>query len=263
MAHEDFVRALTGVYLSNPCQVLPVPLWKMLQRLPGLETAAATDAEGITRLEAWHGDDLMIYWRRSGRQPSPVINRRLEFQKSAVIHQDFLDAPTVAGFSSFSSFYRLKTEGPPETVPQPPAGIRLVSVIESTDEAQSIAGQIAESGGTGLEGVQEWLSSPRFTPDLWLWAMDEATEQPVGIGVGEIDSEFSEAVILGVQVLPDYRRRGIGRALVQELLRRIGDRAAFTTVSGPVEDRDNPGAFFRQCGFTGSDVWWFLQRATS
>ncbi len=69
-----------------------------------------------------------------------------------------------------------------------------------------------------------------------------------------------EAVIETVEVSPDYRGRGLGRALVRELLRRIGTRAVFTTVSGIVEDRDNPGAFFRRCGFTGEDVWWWLRR---
>ena len=261
MGHEDFVQALTQVYLSNPCQVLPTPLWKMLPRLQGLETAVTHDDQQITRLEAWQGDDLAIYWRRSGRRPSPLINRRLEFQQSAVIHQDFLDAPTVAGFGNFSSFYRLKFEGPLRDVPEAPDEIRLASVMESSGEAQAIAEQIGESGQDSLSGIRDWLNSPNFTPDLWLWAIDDSTEQPVGIGVGEIDSEFREAAILGVQVLPDCRNRGIGRALVQELLRRIGDRASFTTVFGPVEDRENPGAFFRKCGFSGDDVWWFLRRS--
>lgn len=258
MAQEDFAQALTAIYSTNPCQVLPGPLWQMHQRLEGLETAIAHDAQGVNRLEAWVGEDLVIYWRRTGRQPSPLINRRLEYLHSAIIHQDFLDAPTVAGFSSFQSFYRLRAAGSADAVA--PSGIRLAGMIESGEAAESIAEQLSPDEDSGVRGVQEWLNSARFTPDLWLWAIDEATQQPVGIGIAEIDPEQREAVILGVQVLPDYRLRGIGRALIHELLRRVARQVTLTTVSGPVEDRDNPGAFFRKCGFTGDDVWWFLQR---
>jgi ribosomal protein S18 acetylase RimI-like enzyme len=69
-----------------------------------------------------------------------------------------------------------------------------------------------------------------------------------------------EASIEWVQVAPEYQKRGIGRALVCEVLRRLDTRAAFVTAAGEVEDRDNPGAFFRRCGFTGQDVWWLLGR---
>ncbi|MBZ0299907.1 MAG: hypothetical protein K8J31_09210, partial [Anaerolineae bacterium] len=67
-------------------------------------------------------------------------------------------------------------------------------------------------------------------------------------------------VLRWVQVFPPYLNQGLGQCAVQELLHRIGDRALFTTVSGKVEDRDEPGAYFRRCGFSGSDVWWSLRR---
>ena len=123
-----------------------------------------------------------------------------------------------------------------------------------------MAAHLAQDDNSLLDTVQTWLKHPVFASDLWLWVIDVASDQPVGLGVGELDSDIHEASLTWVQVLPDYQRQGIGRAIVHELLHRIADRAAFTTVSGPVEDRDNPGAFFRHCGFTGEDVWWYLRR---
>jgi ribosomal protein S18 acetylase RimI-like enzyme len=90
--------------------------------------------------------------------------------------------------------------------------------------------------------------------------VDESTQQPVGLALAELDTAIREASIEWVQVLPDYQLRGIGKALTHEVLRRIAERALFTTATGLVEDRDNPGAFFRRCGFTGDDVWWWLRR---
>ena len=123
-----------------------------------------------------------------------------------------------------------------------------------------ITDHVSQSANTVLASVQDWLHSPKFTADLWIWAVDEATQQPAGLALAELDTQIHEASIEWIQVLPDYQRRGVGRALVHELLRRIGERALFTTVAGVVEDRDNPGAFFRRCGFTGADVWWLLSR---
>jgi GNAT superfamily N-acetyltransferase len=190
-----------------------------------------------------------------------LINRRLEYQQSAVIHQDFLDPPTVAGFSTVTSYYRLIHHGNFVSAAALPDGYRFAGVVDSPEDVQAFITHIAQGDPSGpLAGLQDWLNNPTFVPDLWLWVVSEATDQPVGLGIGEIDPEHREAVLRWVQVMPGSQGQGIGRVIVHELLTRIGDRAEFTTVSGPVEDRNNPGAFFRQCGFTGDDVWWVLQR---
>lgn len=260
MISSEFRRALTQVYLADPCQVLPMPLNQMLAEIEGCETAVGSDSRGVNRLEAWTADSLYLYWRRDNRQPSPVISRRLEYQQRAIIHQDFLEAPVVAGFRHFSSYYRLQYSGAVVPEPELPAGFRFAGVVNSPDEVASIVGQIEQGGAHTLVPVRQWLESPSFIADLWLWVMDVSADQPAGIGVAELDPETREASILWVQVMPAYRRRGLGRAVVHELLRRVVERAAFVTVSGVVEDRDNPGAFFRQCGFTGKDIWWYLSR---
>lgn len=260
MTHEDFTQALTRTYLQNPCQVLPRPLWQMLTELDGCETAIASDQQGVNRLEAWTADSLMLYWRRDNRQPSLLISRRLGYQQTAMIHQDFLDAPTVAGFQHFQSQYRLMHRQQVVDAPELPAGFRFAGVVNSTDEAQAMMAHIEQEKLSGMGDVQAWLDSPAFASDLWLWVVDEASDQPAGIAIAELDPQLREAAVRWVQVFPDYQGRGLGRALVQELLHRIGGRALFTTVTGIVEDRDNPGAFFRCCGFSGDDVWWYLSR---
>jgi GNAT superfamily N-acetyltransferase len=258
MAHEDFRRALTRAYILNPAQVLPNPLWQTLARLDECETAFSSDSQGVSRLEAWTSDGLVVFWRHDDRQPSLLINRKLAYQTSAIMHQDFLDSPTVAGFVHRESRYRLVHRETPVPSFELPEGFRLAAVVNSRDEAQAVAAHIVQEGS--LAQVQDWLQSPAFAPDLWWWLIDEASDQPAGIAIADFDPELREAAVLWVQVFAPYQGRGLGRYLTQDLLRRIGGRALFTTISGVVEDRDNPGAFFRRCGFRGSDVWWFLSR---
>ncbi len=260
MSPTDFNHALEQVYLANPCQTLPNPLWKTLNQLAGFETSFTTDSTGINRLEAWTDDHLFIYWRRDGRQPSLLINRRLNYQRQALIHQDFLDPPTVAGFQHWTSQYRLLFRDQPMPEPLLPDGFQFANVVNSPAEIAAITDHLAQGSPESLAHVEDWINSPRFTADLWVWVIDETTQQPVGLALGEFDTRINEAAIEWVQVLPDYQRRGLGKALTFEVLRRIGERAVFTSVAGVVEDRDNPGAFFRRCGFSGNDVWWLLSR---
>ena len=56
-------------------------------------------------------------------------------------------------------------------------------------------------------------------------------------------------------MLPEYRGRGLGKALVYELLHRVSNMVSFTTVSGLQSNKTNPEKLYRSCGFTGFDIW--------
>ncbi|MGN0628125.1 MAG: GNAT family N-acetyltransferase [Oscillospiraceae bacterium] len=79
-------------------------------------------------------------------------------------------------------------------------------------------------------------------------------------GIADFDREIGELVLEWIQVLPEYRRRGLGKMLVNELLCRMGNRAKFATVSGRADSPSNPEALYRKCGFAGNDVWHVLHR---
>ena len=58
-----------------------------------------------------------------------------------------------------------------------------------------------------------------------------------------------------MQVLPQKRGRGLGKAIVNELLIRLKSKAKFVTVSGQIDNKTNPEALYRKCGFKGDDIW--------
>ena len=106
--------------------------------------------------------------------------------------------------------------------------------------------------------MREWTTHPVFDQDLWIWIIDTQTDLPVALGIAEIDRDIAEGALEWIQVLPDYRGRGLGKALVKKLLFRLHNRAAFTTVAGEMNNQSNPEALYRSCGFAGSDLWWML-----
>lgn len=263
---QEFRQALIEAYLQNPCQVLANPLWKTLQKIEDFETAIGKNAQGFNRLEAWDENSIYVYWRKDGRQPGLLVRRRLETCSLALMHQDFLDPATVAAFTiARKGYYRLShslQNIPDHPLPQ---GFAFAPVKMDGAMVDTVATFIAEhsdSGDDALAVVQGWVDAPVFASKLWLWVLDEASGQPVGLVVAALDKTYQEAVIEWVQVHSDFRQKGLGKALVTEVLRRIGDQATLVTASGEVtvEERDEPGQFFRHCGFSGTDVWWLLSR---
>ncbi len=264
-AGDAFREALLAVYQENPCQVLPHPLWQTLPRLDDFELAVGRAGEAVNRLEAWDANSIYVYWRSEGRQPSLLVRRRLETVQLALMHQDFLDSPTVAGFSQTRQpYFRLlqdHTQLPQMSLPD---GFCFEQIRLDVEQERLLA-MIAHSESDfrpANDRVERWQQQPVFEPELWFWVKDTRIGMPVGAAIGIIDPTVGEAVLEWVQVIPAYQKRGLGRALVNELLRRSAQRARFTTVTGafPFYERSDPGAFFRESGFAGNDVWWLLAR---
>ncbi len=102
-------------------------------------------------------------------------------------------------------------------------------------------------------------AAPVYDPALWLVAQSTRGES-AGCIICDLDRENREGVLEWVQVLPQYRRMGIGQLLVTEALRRMTGKADFATVSGNCANLSNPEGLYRKCGFQGSDIWHILQK---
>lgn len=103
--------------------------------------------------------------------------------------------------------------------------------------------------------IQGYRSTEVFDPDLWVLALHKDSEECVGCGIADFDQTAGELILEWIQVLPEFRRQGIGRAIVHELLCRGREKARFATVSGKLDDSSSPETLYRSCGFTGTDIW--------
>ena len=97
-----------------------------------------------------------------------------------------------------------------------------------------------------------------FDNDLWIFIIERSTMLPVALGIADYDSEIREGSLEWVQVLPEKRRLGLGELIVNELLRRLKNKADFVTVSGEIDNSNKPDLLYRKCGFTGDDVWYVV-----
>jgi len=107
--------------------------------------------------------------------------------------------------------------------------------------------------------IRGYTKTPVYYADLWILVKEESTGKFIGSGIADYDTEAHELILEWIQVLPGYRGYRIGQAIVSEMLQRMQDIAAFATVSGKIENKTNPEALYRRCGFVGNDVWHILR----
>lgn len=106
------------------------------------------------------------------------------------------------------------------------------------------------------DSVRRLTATEVYCPELWIGAV--LNEKLVGSILCDFDKEVGEAVVEWLQVLPEYRGRGIASALVCRALTVMSGFADFATVSGECDNTTNPESVYRRCGFTGNDVWHIL-----
>ena len=127
--------------------------------------------------------------------------------------------------------------------------------------------KIAEHIATCYEGVpsiNELLSyqeRPTYKPNLWIKIEDDKSEQVIASGIAEFDKQVCEGVLEWIQVSKEFRRKGFGKLVVNELLLRLKNEGAkFVTVSGKVDNPTNPCALYHACGFDDQVIWHILSK---
>lgn len=108
------------------------------------------------------------------------------------------------------------------------------------------------------EQAEKWIKYKVFDNNLWIFIYKMSSAYPVALGIADFDGVIKEGSLEWIQTLPGERGKGLGQALVCELLLRLAPKADFVTVSGEVDNKTNPEGLYRKCGFIGEDIWCVL-----
>lgn len=106
----------------------------------------------------------------------------------------------------------------------------------------SIIARSYENMQMDLDRLADYAASPVYHPALWILVRDGNRDDWAGCGIAELDRQIGELALEWIQVLPEYRRRGVGQLIVRELLYRMAGIARFATVSGPGRQRIPSGS---------------------
>ena len=107
--------------------------------------------------------------------------------------------------------------------------------------------------------ILKWKQHETFREDLCVYINADGGKM-VASGIAEFDETCREGVIEWLQVLPEYRKRGLGKKIVDVLLWRLkGIGADFVTVSGDLDNTTKPLELYKKCGFAGDDIWYICR----
>lgn len=132
------------------------------------------------------------------------------------------------------------------------------------DQATELSNMIHASYGhenivVNEKDILKWKQHETFREDLCVY-INADDGKMVASGIAEFDETCREGVIEWLQVLPEYRKRGLGKMIVDVLLWRLkGIGADFVTVSGDLDNTTKPLELYKKCGFTGDDIWYICR----
>lgn len=110
------------------------------------------------------------------------------------------------------------------------------------------------------EDILQWKSHETFREDLCVYINADGGKM-VASGIAEYDEACREGILEWIQVLPEYRGRGLAKKIVTVLLNKLkGIGAEFVTVSGNLDNSSDPLKLYRKCGFTGDDIWYIVNK---
>jgi len=138
--------------------------------------------------------------------------------------------------------------------------IETININTQLEDVVDVINNCYADIGVNLSEVKEWTKKLVFDNNLWVYIKEIQNNKIAALGIAELDKELKEGMLEWIQVLPYYQGKGLGRAIVNELLNRMREKASFVTVSGEVDNQTNPEALYRKCGFTGNDVWHIMTK---
>ena len=201
----------------------------------------------------------LAFWR-ANQADNVISSSHLDQFEFALVHDSSLAVFASGDFKQRIPYFRLRHESVLKEY-NCPSGFAFRGV-KPEGEIYAVANFIQRcypNMKVSPAVVRGWLDHPVYDPDLWVWLVDEVSGKNAALGIAEFDPEVPEASLEWIQVLPEYQHRGLGSAIVGELLGRVDGRVLFTTVAGEVNNTTQPERHYRKCGFTGSDIWWLLK----
>lgn len=255
----DQLNLLREIYARYPCRTLPNAFWKTAANINESRLVVTWgDAEEPASLAIWEGERLMSFWC-ADPAAHPLKQEEIDSASFALVHQNALPVFAKRDFAVRRPYFRLVYEGEKSD-----RSCLTSLAFEHFRPEEDIEGVVRLIGASyenikiSTEIVEGWMFHPVYDPDLWLWVIDLETGEKAGLGIAEKDLQVPEASLEWTQVLPAFRGKGVGKAIVTELLRRVSGSVRFTTVAGELENVHQPERLYRRCGFTGEDVWWLL-----
>lgn len=251
---EEIINFFKLRYIEDPCHSLSTAFWKILKPFQDLNTEYIENQNKINFLMLHNDKNLLLYWQPVGS--NSVLKINVATMDFFVIHERYLEFIPDFQKNKLQRYFRLVHYFDNIPVYHLPKTLYFQNVNLNKDISDicSLLSLCYPGSHFTENTIKSWTKTPVFNDNLWVWILDEF-ETKLALGIADFDKDINELSLEWIQVDPQFRHRGLGKALVCELLNRFSINAHFATVSGLCANTTNPEQLYRHCGFKGSDVW--------
>lgn len=193
------------------------------------------------------GASSLSFWKTEQIAPPPSI---------AIYRDDAFDENRCPGEDT--PYFKLIHDLKNVRQPAPPAGYTLTG-IRPEELASHIRKCYQAEYVTDAE-MEAYTRREVYDKDLWITLRESATGEIAASGLGELDTRIGEGTLDWIQISPDFRRKGLGKFVVCELIQRLSKKASFVTVSGRMDNPGNPFGLYLSCGFTNPVIWHIVRK---
>lgn len=181
----------------------------------------------------------------------------LAFWKRGVLaNGTFLVSQTKPEGTEAACYFKLVYLG---EAPEKQKGVVSLSLIDAEAISRTIELAYGENGDyASAEEIRSYAHHPVYDPTLWLGIRKDG--KLVASALGEFDPEIGEGSVEWIQVVPEWQEKGLGKALLKEMIRRLLPKAKIITVSGKKGTPHSPLAFYLKEGFGNETDWWIVRR---
>lgn len=190
----------------------------------------------------------LSFWKTNHIQLPPGMKIVAEDDFSQALLADYTDEPY------FKMIHPLERAA--DCALSAPFEFRTASVEEYANHINACY----EWEGVSARELEACKTRAVYDESLWLAIYDAENDRLAASGIAEFDKEIREGSLDWIQVSPEYRRRGLGREIVNALLRRLRGKADFVSVSGRVNHQDRPERLYEACGFRSKAIWHVMRR---
>ncbi len=245
-------------YLENPCSFQPTALWKYLKMTSNFKKEMKVVNDEVVNIIIENEFMLHTYWVHREHNIYPKVKDDYHMM---ILHDNFINKFDVSDFLDeeyFKLIHNLKMLDKIELNRR--FSFKTVDISKECNIVSDIICKCYSDIRVDPKIVFSWTKEKVFDNSLWVLVIDNIKNTPVALGIGECDKENREGSLEWIQVLPKYRRCGVGTALVIYLLERFKEKTNFVTVSGEINNITKPQRLYEKCGFQGNDVWHILKK---
>ena len=246
-------------YIEEPCATLSTAFWKILNPLKELKTEIIFEGNEIKIITLSDEKSLLLHWQPINEEINIKIN--LSLLNFYVIHERYKIEINPTQLTLIQKYFRLSRhlENIPENFLPSLFRIQPVNVKNDFNQICSFLNVCYPGAQFSEDSIIKWTCFPVFNPHFWIWIVNDEGFK-VALGIADFDDSIKELSLEWIQVHPEFRNKGLGKALVYELLRRGIGNALFATVSGSIQNETNPEKLYRSSGFSGSDIWYVYSK---